>query len=171
MKRGLFLLTTLARRLALWAWGKPQQPRSLPPPRLRRVRRVYIAAPKAEVMRALDMAALLESYGLEVVSRWHDIVKPGDLDPADYSDARALLEANLADLRSADAVLSLTCPCHGRGVYTEIGRALERGLPVVWSLEREGRSIDWTDPRVLLAWSDESAVETLCAMSRVGAAA
>lgn len=128
--------------------------------------RVYIAAPKAQVERARCIAFALHLRGLEVVSCWHTLVSPGDQDPTDYIDALAILEQNLADLRRADVVLALTREGEGRGVYTEIGRALERGIPVVWSLEKDGRAIDWADPGVFLAFTDEAAIETLCDLAR-----
>lgn len=133
--------------------------------------RVYVAAPKTQVLRARELAAKLPELGIEVASRWHSKVEPTDRDPDDQGEARHLLEENLGDLKSAHVVLALTAENEGRGVYTEIGRALAQGKVVVWSLQKDGRALDWVDPLVWHAWTDGGAVRTLEALSRMRARA
>jgi len=145
-------------RVAMWAMREYDG--------LRAPLRVYIAAPKLEVRRAKAMAELLMASGIRVVSTWHDFVCEGDQDPSEYPAARRVLCANMRALRNADVVLALTCEQGGRGVYTEIGRALERGTSVVWSVEKDGRAIDWADCRVASVPTDEAAIDCLLFVAR-----
>ena len=136
--------------------------------------RTYIAAPKVEAVRAREVARLAESRGLKVCSTWHRRVQPGDLDPADRSVAAEVLRANLGDLRAADIVILLPLAGEGLAVWTEFGRALERRKPVIVSTEvcvTSAMPIDWSDPLVTLAVTDEDAVDLLRAMDLTAKAA
>src|SRR5690606_4488245 len=132
--------------------------------------RVYVAAAKKLVVHARAAAEELRTdERVAIVSRWQDIVEEGAEDPLDYAKLKGILAENLTDLRSCDVVLALTCSDAGRGVYGEIGRALELGKLVVWSLERGGRCQDIADHSVIEAPTDAQAIQivrTLAAWRR-----
>lgn len=122
--------------------------------------RVYVAAAKTLVVHARAAADELRlDERICVGSRWHDILEEGAGDPLDYAALKRILSDNLDDLRSCDVVLALTCRDAGRGVYGEIGRALEMGKLVVWSLQRGGRCQDLADERVIEAPTDAQAIQ------------
>lgn len=124
--------------------------------------RVYVAAAKQLVVVARDAVSMLRDDAcIHVVSRWQHKVEEGQDDPADDATMTAILRENLEDLRKADIVLAFTTRDAGRGVYGEIGRALAMGKLVVWSLERGGRCQDIADERVIVATTDEKAIQTV----------
>lgn len=128
--------------------------------------RVYIAAPKAEVMRARRVAALLRaSEGVQVMSKWHDIIDEGAEDPAAYAELKGVLDANMGDLMPSHIVLALTLKGYGAGVYGEIGRAIAWKKQVIWSIERGGTSQDFSDDRVIASPTDDDAIRTIRALS------
>lgn len=129
--------------------------------------RVYIAAPKLLVEVAKEMALRLRSMGLVVVSTWHEVVQEGQQDPEDVCARREVLDTNLRELLSADAVLALTSDDAGRETYVEIGRALEMGKLVVWSIARGGDALSSSDPSVTTTRTDDEAIQRLQAISRV----
>lgn len=117
--------------------------------------RVYIAAPKAEALRARRAASLLRKCGIEVVSTWHETIEEGAEDP--FFGREEILSKNLHDLSRANAVLALTSDNAGRETYVEIGRALERGLRVVWSKERGGDALSSASQQVIVVPNDDDA--------------
>src|SRR5690606_9756319 len=81
--------------------------------------RVYIAAPKADLGRAQRCAKWLRERGIEVVSRWQDILEEDAEDPTSYTERSKILEDNDADLARADHVLALLSP-EGRESFIEV---------------------------------------------------
>lgn len=170
-------LCALALSVSLWAFALASRlnretvERLLEPHKQRKLQRkeelcVYVAAPKAEIVRALNMVLRLRGIpGVTIVSRWHDVYVEGTPDPDAHAEAERLLRDNVADLRRADLLVALTSETDGRGTYCEIGRALEREIDVVWSLERGGRALDWADQRVLPVYSDDAAAALVADMS------
>ena len=129
--------------------------------------RVYIAAPKRLVELAKRMAARLRTLGFVVVSSWHEVLQEGQQDPESFHARKEALDTNLRELVSADAVLALTSDGEGRETYVEIGRALELGLAVVWSLERGGDALSSSDSSVTTTMTDDEAIQRLQVISRV----
>lgn len=123
--------------------------------------RVYIAAPKALVLVARLLAKKLRELGFEVVSTWHDTMKEGASDPVWYFERVQILETNLAELSRAEVMLALTSDDAGRETYIEIGRALERGIPIAWSLERGGDALS-----SVAAWQTLTDAEAIAALGR-----
>lgn len=123
-----------------------------------RSKRVYIAAPKQATARALAAAAALRAGGATVVSTWHDTYDGISADPPDYSACRRIMGQNLLDMAHASYVLALTDKEHGRECYVEIGRALAEGRTVVFSAQRGGLPISWTDNFAFLRVDDVDAV-------------
>jgi len=121
--------------------------------------RVYIAAPKAELARAKSVASQLRERGIEVTSRWHEVLAEGAKDPTDREERGTVLRHNLADLGRATVMLALTSDGAGRETYVEIGRAIECGIPVVWSIERGGEAL--SSSSAFVAATDADAIACL----------
>lgn len=119
---------------------------------------VYIAAPKAEQARALRMSEALRAVDCEVVSTWHDTLVPGVSDPDDGAEAARILGVNRVDLGRASAVVALLSEDAGRETYVEIGRALERNVPVVMVAERGGLPLSKGDAFAVVVADDLAAV-------------
>lgn len=128
--------------------------------------RVYIAAPKMLVEVAKWLARRLRDMGLVVVSTWHEVVQEGQQDPEDVCTRREVLDTNLRELLSADAVLALTSDDAGRETYVEIGRALAYGKRIVWSLERGGNALSSSDHDVTTTLTDDEAIQRLQVIAR-----
>lgn len=124
-------------------------------------RRVYIAAPKEELSRALHASAVLRGRGVTVCSTWHDTYAAGTPDPNDLDLAKRILAQNQLDLAHATHVLALPHATCGREMYVEVGRALERGRRVAFSNERGGLPLSWADENADAYMTDESAVDAL----------
>ena len=97
---------------------------------------IFVSAPKTEALRARMVARQIQLRGGRVTSGWHDIVEPADTDPIDHQDASAILVQNVFDLRSARAMIVLWSR-EANETRVEIGRAIERGIKIFWSLEKD----------------------------------
>jgi nucleoside 2-deoxyribosyltransferase len=139
--------------------------------------RVYIAAPKQAQPRAARIAEILvgsaEIYGymLTVVSSWPETIGPDEEDPTDAAARARILKKNLAELHDADVVLALTDERWGRETYVEIGRALARGVRVVWSDASGGLALSSADHRVHLVHDDDGGVVAILRLARICRAA
>jgi len=95
---------------------------------------VYIASPRALVLEAQHWARVLEGNGVRVVSTWHRRYMFGESDPVGDA-ATEVLRLNVRELHEARVVvLLLSVFASPRETYIEVGRALERGVPVLWHL-------------------------------------
>ena len=116
--------------------------------------RIYVAAPGVSVVRARAMAERLAADGFEIASRWHagseDRIDDAKLTPRQAEDAHA---SNLFDLNNATLLVALTEENAGRETYAEIGGAVFRGIPIVWSLEKGGACLS--------RWATEVPVEVV----------
>ncbi len=123
--------------------------------------RVYICSPLSEAPIANLIAADLRAAGFTVVSTWHANVDPTKPEPRDPRVRREILETNLRELARASAVVAWTASGTPKGTYGEIGRALARGLPVVWIQGDDGRggSIDDADPGVRILSATEALID------------
>jgi len=129
--------------------------------------RVYVAAPKGEVLRARQVAALVnEVYGAATCSTWHASYQDGTPDPTDRELAHRILDENLRDLAVADVVLAL--PRFGTGVetYVEIGRALAAGIFVVMSAEHGGLPLSRVDDGAKVYATDAAALVGIAEIAR-----
>ena len=124
-------------------------------------RRVYIAAPKEELGRALHASAVLRGRGVAVVSTWHDTYAAGTPDPHDEELARRILAQNQLDLAHATHVLALPHATCGREMYVEVGRALERGRIVAFSNRHGGLPLSWADGNADVYDTDEAAINAV----------
>lgn len=125
---------------------------------------VYIAAPREEIERAIRVSAELAVLsGVRVVSTWPERLRAQRTDEATLSETEldAILDTNLGELRSSAIVVSFTCEGIGGETYAEIGRALERGIPVVWSKERFGLRLSHRDTNVSVVQTDAEAVDAV----------
>lgn len=110
--------------------------------------KIYVGAPLCNVEWAREVSKALRQTGFEVVSTWHSALATED--PRSKKGRRLILEQNKSDLSRADLMVALTSSTAGKGVYGEIGRFLEKGLPIVWCQgpNGEGASIDDADSLV-----------------------
>jgi nucleoside 2-deoxyribosyltransferase len=110
--------------------------------------KVYIAAPLSEFEFATLVAAEAGHAGLQVVSRWHDEVGQGAVDPPETDTRRVYLRANLKDLLECDAMIALCNAGNPRATFSEIGWALATDRAVVWvqGPDGEGRNLFGAHP-------------------------
>lgn len=133
--------------------------------------RVYIAAPKSEVMRARAMAEALSAIeGVAVVSRWIRFVEPGDSDPTCHEEAARLLAENYADIASATVLVALTRKGVGEETYCEIRHGLDSGKTVIWSIEKGGLPLSYRHNAVSPAPLDADVARVLGGIMRGRAA-
>lgn len=97
--------------------------------------RIYVAGPLGDVARIRRIADDLRGI-FNIVSRWHNVAKPGSVDPT-LQEARAgILRDNLNDLGVATHMLVIADGeakgLQPRATYAEAGIAVFRGLPTVW---------------------------------------
>jgi hypothetical protein len=101
---------------------------------------VYIACARERVERARAVALALERAGHSIVSRWHLGTGPVP-SPRDAEEARDLALCDARDMGYAAALVALTEVDRGVRVggdeLVEIGMAYSKGLPIVWSSERD----------------------------------
>lgn len=105
--------------------------------------RIYIACPLAHVTEAKRIAYRLSLEGHDVISRWHNIVQPGDVDPKDDDTRIDLLKQNVSDLMFAELVVVFAANGGGSATWGEVGFACAIGKPVVWwhGPNGEGRNL------------------------------
>lgn len=95
--------------------------------------RLYYAAPLSCAARASRIARAVGLFtGAAPCSRWHYEVPEGAVDPVDPEAMRAILERNLADLASADAVVVLADKGNPGETFAEGARAADSRKPVLW---------------------------------------
>ena len=131
--------------------------------------RVYIAAPKVEVIRARLVAERLRAmHGVDVCSTWHVTLAPSAKDPTSHAAASAILAQNLRDLGVANVVLGLVRDGCGAETYVEFGRALATGTPVVLSSAKGGVPLSWADRLATVAETDSQACERIRTLAASG---
>ena len=97
--------------------------------------KVYIAAPYVHAPVAELLAKGLAHEGHEVTSRWH---RPKNVQSVEaelqltQENAKHILDENNDDLYAAEVVCALGF-VGGAETYVEVGRARERGTPVIWA--------------------------------------
>ena len=133
--------------------------------------RVYVAAPKVELLRARLIADRLRGlHGVDVCSTWHTTMQPGAKDPTSRAAAADILRANLRDLGAAHVMVALPREGVGAETYVEIGRALARRMRVIVSAGKGGVPLSWADERATLAETDSRACEMVRAWAADGGA-
>jgi nucleoside 2-deoxyribosyltransferase len=96
-------------------------------------RSIYIAAPTARQNHAESLALKLRAFGYEITSQWHAKAlasPPGGEGMLALEARRGIAQANLEDLRLADAFVLIADPA-GRSSLVELGLAWSRGLRIV----------------------------------------
>ncbi len=90
--------------------------------------RVYLSGPTREAVTLCAFAADLRDDGHQVTSRWLE-----SYSRRATGDEASRAQRDLADLRSSEFLVALTGPRVGGrgGRHTELGVAIERGLPIV----------------------------------------
>lgn len=96
--------------------------------------RVYIAAPfQRHNVAAVVRDELLEHPFVECTAHWiDDAARLGGLEGLDDETGRAIAERNYACLYDSHVVIALTYHGEGAEMWVELGRAAERGIPIVW---------------------------------------
>lgn len=130
--------------------------------------RVYVAAPLSSAPRVRDVHNLLARIGCKGVSIWAEITT----DPATLSDERArvqriLWELNVKMIDECHAVLVLAeeTPAPGEQTdYSDVGRALCLGKPVLWT--GPGRILSSYAPDVQLVRCLDDALEAFAQASK-----
>jgi hypothetical protein len=141
---------------------------------------VYIAAPIGEFMEAERLAAHFRFSNwnpralreVRIVSRWHALIRTGQVDPRDEAERRSVLGANLDDLAVADVGIALTWRGTPKATFGEIAWLLCQGSSVVWvhGGNGEGRNIFDAHERVrLVEWRD-GAIDEIAEAARTLAA-
>ena len=93
-----------------------------------------MASPRALVLEAQHWARVLEGNGVRDVSTWHRRNLLGESDPVGAA-ATETLKLNVRELHESRVlVVLLSVFAAPRETYIEVGRALERGIPVLWYL-------------------------------------
>lgn len=87
-------------------------------------RALYLAAPYSEKDRVAALAVALRAANIPIVSTWHDIPEPVDIDEAEL---RRIADRNHRELRRADAAVFLIQRGFPRETYVELGAGLEQG--------------------------------------------
>ena len=98
-------------------------------------KRLYIAAPFKQKQLVLDVAALVEPLGYELLARWlgHEYQHEGGINnPANHDYARMSAEHDLNDARKADLMIVLQIPHEGShyGWLVELGIGLAQAEEV-----------------------------------------
>ena len=94
---------------------------------------VYIASPLKNAPTARTVATLVANYGFAVSSTWHDVVKPGDVDPTDAVTRSETARQCMTELLDSWATLVLLGPDGApRGTYVEAGMSASAGMPTLW---------------------------------------
>lgn len=136
--------------------NRPAPPRSL-----------YLAGPYSEKDRVSALATFLRAASIPVVSTWHDIPEPADIDEAEL---RRIAERNHRELRRTDAAVFLIQRGFPRETYAELGAGLEQGKECLvffdaaehWTqraisvtrerVTMEAAPLEWHDATTELAW-------------------
>lgn len=130
-------------------------------------RALYLAAPYSEKDRVSALAVALRATDIPVISTWHAISEPTDIDEAIL---RNIAERNHRELRRADAAVFLIQRGFPRETYVELGAALEQGKECLvfydanehWTqraisvyrerVTMEAAPLEWHDATTELAW-------------------
>ena len=130
-------------------------------------RALYLAAPYSEKSRVAALAVALRAASIPVVSTWHDIPEPADIDEAEL---RRIADRNHRELRRADAAVFLIQRGFPRETYVELGAALEQCKECLvfydaaehWTqraisvyrdrVTMEAAPLEWHDTTTELAW-------------------
>jgi hypothetical protein len=132
--------------------------------------RVYVAAPyqRAGLVRA--MMATTRVALLRWTSRWATNARGAErLETLTRAEQQRLAKDNDEDLADSHVVLSIAFPREGGEMFSEIGRALLQGIPVVWAGAR--RTLSAAREGVLFADDLETAVQLLADIAELASAA
>jgi hypothetical protein len=111
--------------------------------------RVYVAAPYALAPFVRDVHSQLTDLGCKPVSTWAELATGAEkLSDAAARVSRVCWEINTQSIDSADVLLALSTLDGGAEMFADIGRALYRGTPVLWTGAR--RILSCYAPEVIL---------------------
>jgi hypothetical protein len=128
--------------------------------------RVYVGAPFASAGRVRETHRLLESIGCHPTSHWAELATDAEhLSDDKRRSQGAQWQVNAECLAQSEAMLVLSEDVAGGELYAEVGRALSRGIPVLWTGPR--RILSCYAPGVVIERSLDSALNRLARVAKV----
>lgn len=129
--------------------------------------RIYVSGPSRDLERCERAIALCRDLGAEITHDWTIDVRAhaGMSTPEDPDVQRALAQADIDGVRSADAVVFLDGEHASPGRWVEVGAAIGLGIPVIASVPAGCRPYIW-HRLMQRATDDHQACETAIARAR-----
>jgi hypothetical protein len=114
--------------------------------------RVYVGAPYASAAHVREVHGLLERIGCHPMSHWAELATTAEhLSDTSARAHGAQWKINADCIDQAEAMLVLSEETGGGELFAEVGRALARGIPVLWTGPR----------RILTCYAQGVVIESL----------